>query len=255
MAILLVSVLTGGWIEPAHGQRHKHSRSKTSKAAMQKAVAVYSCPLHPEVTAKRAGKCPKCDMASRLTKTDQQPAKSSSSAANTDSEGSRPAIPDVELLDQNGKTVRFYSDLVRNRVVAINFIFTTCTTICPPLGATFARVQRDLGERVGRDVSFISISVDPTTDTPERLKAWGAKFRAGAGWAFVTGKKPAVDELLRALGAASASPQDHSPSILIVDDARGRWTRTYGLAPPSQLVKLINDVVEGRIDMQQQSQQ
>jgi protein SCO1/2 len=161
----------------------------------------------------------------------------------------------VELLDQDGRTVRFYSDLVRDRVVAINFIFTTCTTICPPLGATFARVQKDLGERVGRDVTFISISVDPVTDTPERLKAWGEKFRAGSGWVFVTGQRPVVNELLRALGAASASPQDHSPTILIVDDARGRWTRTYGLASPSQLVKLINEAVEGRLDMQEHSKQ
>ncbi len=165
--------------------------------------------------------------------------------------GARMPMPDVELLDQDGRKVQFYSDLVRDRVVVINFIFTTCTTICPPLGATFARVQKELGERNGRDVSFISISVDPVTDTPERLKAWGAKFHAGPSWIFVTGNKPQINELLRSLGGASANPQDHSPMVLIVNDARGQWTRTYGLAPPSQLVKLITNAIEGRLNNQE----
>lgn len=157
-------------------------------------------------------------------------------------------IPDVELLDQDGRTVRFYSDLVKGRTVAINFIFTTCTTICPPLGATFARVQKDLGERAGRDVRFISISVDPATDTPERLKAWGAKFHAAPGWTFLTGAKPQVDQLLQALAASSARPEDHTPTVLIGNDAEGQWTRAYGLAKPSKLIRLIDAAIAGRLD-------
>ncbi|MGF2075526.1 SCO family protein, partial [Enterococcus casseliflavus] len=86
----------------------------------------------------------------------------------------------------------------------------------PPLGATFARVQRELGDK---DVQFISVSVDPLTDTPERLKAWGAKFKAGAGWTFVTGNKPEIDQLLRALGASAARREDHTPSVVIGNDA------------------------------------
>ncbi len=155
-------------------------------------------------------------------------------------------IPDVELLDQNGKKFHFYTDLVKGQTVVINFIFTTCTTICPPLGATFARVQKELGDKAGRDVRFISISVDPATDTPERLKAWGAKFHAGDGWTFVTGNKPQLDELLRALGASTARPEDHSPTILIGNDARGTWTRTYGLGKSSQLIQIINAVAAGK---------
>ncbi len=153
-------------------------------------------------------------------------------------------IPDLELLNQDGKRIRFYSDLVKDKVVVINFIFTTCTTICPPLGATFARVQKEMGERVGRDVHFISISVDPATDTPERLKAWGQKFNAGSGWTFVTGDKPGMNQLLKALASSSARPEDHSPTIIIGNEAKGQWTRTYGLAKPSQLVKIINDMSE-----------
>jgi cytochrome oxidase Cu insertion factor (SCO1/SenC/PrrC family) len=158
----------------------------------------------------------------------------------TSVETSKMDIPDVELLDQNGRKIHFYSDLVKGHTVAINFIFTTCTTICPPLGATFARVQKELGDRVGQDVRLISITVDPATDTPERLKAWGAKFHAGDGWTFVTGDKPQVDELLRALGASSARREDHTPTVLIGNDTTGTWTRTYGLAQVSQLVQIIN---------------
>src|SRR6185503_5369314 len=168
-------------------------------------------------------------------------------SSNVPASATKIIIPDVEVLDQNGNALHFYSDLIKGKTVAINFIFTTCTTICPPLGATFARVQKDLGERTGRDVHFISISVDPATDTPERMKAWGAKFKAGAGWTFVTGDKPAINELLKALGAGVARPEDHTPFVLIGNDARGTWRRAYGLVKPSQLVQLISDAADGKV--------
>jgi cytochrome oxidase Cu insertion factor (SCO1/SenC/PrrC family) len=160
-------------------------------------------------------------------------------------ENSNANIPDVELLDQDGRKVRFFSDLVRGKVVAINFIFTTCTTICPPLGATFARIQKEMGGRVGKDVHFISVSVDPVTDTPERLKAWGAKFHAGPGWTFVTGEKTRIDQLLNALSASASKREDHSPTVIVINDAKNTVTRAYGLAKPSQLVKVIDDAITG----------
>jgi cytochrome oxidase Cu insertion factor (SCO1/SenC/PrrC family) len=229
-------------------------RSTARKAAATPAVETvdvsspfYSCPMHPSVKSSKPGRCPKCKMELRLTEPETE------AAATRDAHAVKAAgrginIPDIELLDQDGRKIRFYTDLVKGKTVAINFIFTTCTTICPPLGATFARVQKDLGERAGRDVHFISISVDPATDTPERMKAWGEKFKAGPAWTFVTGPKPQVDELLRALAASSARREDHSPTLLIGNDARGQWTRTYGLAKPSQIIKLINDAAEGKLD-------
>ncbi|HEU4836278.1 MAG TPA: SCO family protein [Pyrinomonadaceae bacterium] len=221
---------------PAQAQHQvSHNHSQTTK--QQK---VYSCPMHPEVKSKSKGKCPKCGMALRLVDQKEATAEASHEA------GAQMNIPDTELLDQNGRKIHFYTDLVKGHTVVINFIFTTCTTICPPLGATFARVQKEMGDKVGRDVRFISISVDPATDTPERLKAWGAKFHAGDGWTFVTGNKPQVDELLRALGASSARREDHSPTVLIGNDAHGTWTRTYGLANTSQLVQIINDMIAGK---------
>lgn len=212
-----------------------------------KTEQTYSCPMHPEVTSTKKGKkCPKCGMDLRLVKHEEEKAAEETSAPQSEAgTGQKINVPDLELVDQDGRKIHFYTDLVKGHTVAINFIFTTCTTICPPLGATFARVQRELGDKVGRDVRFISISVDPATDTPERLKAWGEKFHAGEGWTFVTGDKPQVDELLRALGASSARREDHSPTVLI-GDPNGNWTRTYGLAKSSQLVEIINEAITGK---------
>jgi cytochrome oxidase Cu insertion factor (SCO1/SenC/PrrC family) len=242
----LALILCALALVPAQAQTtHNHSQV-TKKNTKQK---VYSCPMHPDVTAKSKGRCPKCGMDLRLV--DQKEAEASHEASTQTpsaemakvSSSSKLNIPDVELLDQNGRKIHFYTDLIKGQTVAINFIFTTCTTICPPLGATFARVQKELA---GRDARLISISVDPATDTPERLKAWGEKFHAGESWTFVTGNKPQVDELLRALGASSARREDHSPTVLIGNDAHGTWTRTYGLANTSKLVQIINDAIEGK---------
>ncbi len=95
-------------------------------------------------------------------------------------------IPDVAVVDQDGKPVRFYSDLVKGKVVAINFVFTSCKAACPVLGAGFAKLQATLDDRLGREVSMISVSVDPMVDRPERLKEWAARFHARPGWTFVT---------------------------------------------------------------------
>ncbi len=153
-------------------------------------------------------------------------------------------IPDVPIYDQNGRRLSFYTDLVKGKTVAINFIFTTCTTICPPMTATFRRVQQQLGERAGRDVYLISVSVDPVTDVPERLHDFAARFNAGSGWTFVTGSKTEIDSLLQALGAAVADKNDHTPMILVGNDAAGHWTRAYGLSPPTTLVTLITALAD-----------
>src|SRR5436305_7725055 len=149
-------------------------------------------------------------------------------------------IPDVAVVDQEGRPVRFYSDLVHGKVVMMNFVFTTCTTICPPLGATFAKVRKLLGERAGRDVQLISVSIDPAADTPARLKAWAQKLGGGPGWTLVTGDPEEITRLLKALGVYTPSRGDHSPLLLAGNDAQGRWTRAYGLAPPAKLIELID---------------
>lgn len=152
-------------------------------------------------------------------------------------------VPDLELLDQDGRTIRFYSDLVRDRVVAMNFIFTTCTTVCPPMGANFSRLQDALGERLGRDVQLVSVSIDPTTDTPQRLKAWGEKFSASDSWSFVTGPKADVDQVLRQLEVLSPDVKDHGPVVLLVNDRTGVWRRVNGLTPPAKLAAMLDELL------------
>lgn len=210
----------------------------------------YACPMHPEVKSSRPGKCPKCGMALRLVETtsegstapsapDTNPPTSATSPETEDASSfSSSRIPDIAVYDQNGKRLNFYSDLIKGKTVAINFIFTTCTTICPPLTATFRRVQQDLAISAPK-AALISISVDPSTDTPQRLNDFAGKFKAGPGWTFVTGGSEDIASLLRALGAAVANKNDHTPMILIGNDAAGYWTRAYGLSSPAALVKTI----------------
>jgi protein SCO1 len=154
-----------------------------------------------------------------------------------------PRIPDAAVTDQDGRSLKFYTDLVKGRTVAINFIYTTDTTTSPPKTATLWRVQRLLGERVGKDVFLISVSVDPTTDTPERLKSFAEKFKAGPGWTFVTGEKSEIDSLLRAFGALTDDKKSHSVTLLVGNEPAGRWTRAYGFARAALLVKIIEEAV------------
>jgi protein SCO1 len=148
-------------------------------------------------------------------------------------------MPDVPVLDQNGKRLRFYSDLVRGRTVAINFIYTSCTTLCPMLTANFRQVQEDLGARIGRDVELISITVDPVTDIPAKLRAFAAQFDAGPGWAFVTGAKPNIDRLLERLGQLPGKPDEHTPLVMIRNDRIGGWTHVDGNDPAAIREALI----------------
>lgn len=208
----------------------------TSARAQGQTVS-YVCPMHSEVKATAPGKCPRCGMSLRLRDED-----ATSVTGNSDSSGvlDTTRIPDTIVYDQDGRRLHFYNDLVKGKVVAINFIFTTCTTICPPLTATFRKVQQELTAKAGQNVALISISVDPVTDVPERLKAFASKFNAGPGWTFITGGKPEIDQLLKALGAAAGGKTDHTPMVLVGNEAAGYWTRTNGLAAPSTLVKEIS---------------
>jgi protein SCO1/2 len=159
--------------------------------------------------------------------------------------GTRQSIPDVELVDQDAKRVHLYHDLVKGRVAALSFIFTTCTTICPLIGANLGRLQTELGQSSGEDISLISVSVDPETDTPQRMKAWGAQFGAKPGWNLLTGNKETVAQLLKTLGLFTPEIQSHSPFLLLFNDRTGDWTRVNALeTPPGKVAEILQRMAQ-----------
>jgi protein SCO1/2 len=153
----------------------------------------------------------------------------------------RQRIPDVTLLDQTGKPIRFYSDLVHGKMIVVQFIFTSCNLICPMSGSNFSRLQTALGERLGKDVFLISITTDPTNDTPARLDAWGARFGAKPGWTLATGGADQIDKLLTALTGSVSGLTEHSPAILVINDRNGAWIREYGLGDVQKLIGVIDE--------------
>ena len=164
----LVVVFAAFSSHPVSAQKRRAASTKTETKTY------YSCPMHPDVVSAKKGRCPKCGMDLRPqrvsarkeivavpTDTDEAPKTESSSFSSS-------KIPNARVLDQNGKQLNFYTDLIKGKTVAIDFVFTTCTAICPSLTATFRKVQQEAHAR-GVDVQLISVTVDPTVDTPERL--------------------------------------------------------------------------------------
>jgi len=155
-------------------------------------------------------------------------------------------VVDAELVDQDGNKLHFGSDVLGDRLLVMNFVYTTCTTICPILSAKFTRLQEKLGDRQGREVFLVSMSIDPSRDTPPRLKAYAAKHKARAGWAHLTGKKEDVDRVLRGLGAYTTNFVDHAPMLLVGDGRTGRWARLNGFPTPEQVLAQIDELLAAR---------
>ena len=158
----------------------------------------------------------------------------------TTASGAPLELPDVTVVDQEGRSVRFYSDLVKDKTVVMNFIFTSCSTVCSPMGANFAALQKKLGKR--SDVQLISISIDPAIDTPERLKKWSRQFKARPGWTLVTGDRKDIDRVLTAVGAQTVNRYEHTPLIIVGSDRSGEWSRASGLATPAVIVDMIDRI-------------
>jgi protein SCO1/2 len=155
-------------------------------------------------------------------------------------------LRDRTLIDQDGQEVRFVSDVIGDRIVVMDFVYTTCTTICPVLSALFTQVQGKLGDQLDGDVVMVSVSVDPVRDTPQRLRAYAAKHRAGDGWVWLTGAKPTVDDVLTGVGAYSANFEEHPPMVLVGDGRTGEWQRLFGFPNPERIMKLVNELQERR---------
>jgi protein SCO1/2 len=153
---------------------------------------------------------------------------------------------DVELINQDGQKMRFYSDVLKDKVVVINTFFSTCTSVCPPMNRNLEKVQEALGDHLGKDVFIVSLSVDPAIDTPPRLKEYSRRFHARPGWIFLTGKKENVDWALYKLGQYVQSRDDHSTIMIIGNEPKGLWKKAFGLAKPDELIKIVDDVMNDR---------
>jgi cytochrome oxidase Cu insertion factor (SCO1/SenC/PrrC family) len=152
-------------------------------------------------------------------------------------------LPDLVLMDQKGRRVRFYSDLIKDKIVLISFFYTSCGYTCPMQGKVFSKLQAELGERLGKEVFLISVTMDPETDTPARLKTWATQQELRKGWTLVTGGKV---EMAKLVGHLTGNPlgriEMHSPFIYMGNDRKNNWTVTYGLAEPKHLVKKIEEM-------------
>ena len=155
-----------------------------------------------------------------------------------------PTVPDVVVLDQNNQKVHFYSDLVKGKTVVIDFIFTTCTTICPPLTANFARIQKIMQQRGNNDLRLISVTVDPENDTPERLKKYAELFHAQTGWTFVTGSRADLEQIWKAFNIYLSSRQDHPPTVVVGNDVTHVWNYASGLTSAGKLVAVIDSTMQ-----------
>jgi protein SCO1 len=153
---------------------------------------------------------------------------------------------DVELVDQDGRRHRFYSDLLQGKIVVVAAFFTSCTTSCPILAERMAALQERVGDRLGRDVYLLSFSVDPQTDTPARLKQYAERVGARPGWLFLTGSKTNVDWALYKLGAYTDPAEAHSNLLILGNEPAGEWKKVFGLAPAEDLLRSLDAVLRER---------
>lgn len=155
-------------------------------------------------------------------------------------------LSDAVLITQYGAEVSLRSGVVGDRIVVIDFVYTTCTTVCPVLSAIFTQVQKKLNDRLGGEVVMVSLSVDPSRDTPARLRSYSTKLGAGDGWLWLTGRKQTVDEVLGDLGAYTPNFEDHPSMVLVGDGQTGKWARFLGFPSAQQIVKKVDEFSAAR---------
>ena len=148
-------------------------------------------------------------------------------------------FPNLPVVTQDGKTLKFYDDVIKGKIVLVSFIYTNCPDICPLTTARIAQVEEKLGDLVGRDIFLVSMTVDPERDSPERLKSFADAFGAGPGWLFLTGKPDDIRAINASLGDKSRTLSEHRNEIVLGNDATGEWARNTVFG---DLDRLIMDI-------------
>ena len=149
-------------------------------------------------------------------------------------------IPDLVLRDHEGRKVRFYSDLIKDKVVVLSFFYTSCIYTCTTQGKTFSRLQSLLGDRLGKSVFLISVTTDPARDTPARLKAWSKAYNIQPGWTLVTGDVNQMNQLLLPFTGNPAGAGMHLPSTFIGNSKTGTWISAIGVFAPEDVLNALN---------------
>jgi protein SCO1/2 len=151
-------------------------------------------------------------------------------------------FPNVPLVNQDGKTLHFYDDVIKGKVVSINFMFTSCPDSCPLETAKLRKVQKLLGDHLGKNVHMYSISVDPDRDTPAVLKAYMKKFDVGPGWQFLTGKQEDVDLIRKKFGVYADDEtelSDHQITFVLGNEKSGQWLKRTPFDLPQTIVATL----------------
>jgi protein SCO1/2 len=144
-------------------------------------------------------------------------------------------MPDVVLVNQNGTKVRFKELMQSRKPVVVDFIFGTCTTICPILSVSYANLQQKLGSDTQK-VQLVSISIDPENDTPKVLKEYLKRYRSKPGWDFLTGTRADIDKVMYAFNAYIPNKMSHFPLTLIKAPGDNKWIRIFGLMGSSEFI-------------------
>lgn len=150
---------------------------------------------------------------------------------------------DATLIDQHGQKHRFYSDLLHDKIVLIHPFFTHCEGICPVMAAHVAEIQKWLGDRLGKDVHLLSISVDPQRDTVESLDEYARRFKAREGWYMLTGEPAQLNQALGRLGYQVDDPEQHTSVMVIGNVATGLWKKAHGGASAGDLIEILDSVI------------
>jgi protein SCO1 len=154
-------------------------------------------------------------------------------------------FPNCALLTHEGKTVRFYDDLIAGRIVAINMMYADCSGICPRMTSNLVKVQRALGARVGRDIFMYSITLQPEVDTPDVLRTYAEHNGVGPGWQFLTGRRDDIETIRRKLGFVDPDPvldrdkSTHTGMVRVGNEAADTWSAVAALGRPEEIVKSI----------------
>ena len=151
-------------------------------------------------------------------------------------------FPNLPVVNQNGETLKFYDDLIKDKIVIVMFIYTSCTDICPLTTARMTLIEDKLGPAVGRDIFIVSMTVDPEVDTPEKLKAYSKSFATGPGWTFVTGKPEDIRAINYRLGERSKILSDHRNEIVLGNDVTGEWQRDNVMGDLDRVVTTIREM-------------